>query len=231
MPVTWRRLEPEKVTNMFSLQRISEFLPGPLKGLAVRFDSVPINSIDRLSDFVHTRSSYISQTALYGYLKTRMGTRYRQLFEDPVFSQTIRAAAVNVFLAGLGDLTVYAVARIREARNLSDSDAARLAMLCFERAAQIGLEDTPADMIPATALSDFSARLDGTDWDAMTVGSAAFKSSETALIHHAPVIDEFKELDKEILGNSIRLRWRDAREQLEKRLDAVALHRAWRERV
>ncbi|NMM46690.1 hypothetical protein HH303_19525 [Rhodospirillaceae bacterium KN72] len=215
---------------MFSLQRISELLPGPLKGLTVRFDSAPINSIDRLSDFVHTRSSYISQTALYGYLKTRMGTRYRQLFEDPVFSQTIRAAAVKIFLAGLGDLTVYAVARVRKGHNLSDEDAARLAMLCFERAAQSGLEDTPADMIPATALSAFGERLEGTDWTAMASGSSAFTSSEAALIAHAPVADEFKELDREIMGNSIRLRWRDAREQLDKRLDADALYRAWLDR-
>ena len=159
-----------------------------------------------------------------------MGTRFRQLFEDPVFSQTIRAAAVRIFLAGLGDLTIYAVARVRDARNLSDRDAARLAMLCFERAAQSGLEDTPADMVPATALSDFAERLGGTDWPAMMVGSAAFGASEAALIAHAPVADEFKELDREIMGNSIRLRWRDAREQLDKRLDADALHRAWQDR-
>ena len=39
----------------------------------------------------------------------------------------------------------------------------------------------------------------------------------------APVIDEYKALDREIVTNSIRFRWRDARDQLRRRLDAPAL--------
>ena len=75
------------------LKKFAEMLPNPLKALAIRFDKSPIDSVDGLAEFARTRSSYVAQTSLYGYLKARMGTRFPVYFEDEVFSVSIRAAS------------------------------------------------------------------------------------------------------------------------------------------
>ena len=51
----------------------------------IRFDKSPIQTVEALTDFVETRAAYVAQTSLYGYLKTRMGTRYPHMFRDEVF--------------------------------------------------------------------------------------------------------------------------------------------------
>ena len=87
------------------LKSLISKLPNPLRSLAVRFDSSPIANSDQLTDFLQTRSAYVAQTSLYGYLKTRMGTSFRQYFEDDAFSQSIRVAAIKVYESCLADLT------------------------------------------------------------------------------------------------------------------------------
>ena len=42
-----------------------------------------IDEIESLRSFVSSRSSYIAQVSLYGYLKARAGTRYVSLIKDP----------------------------------------------------------------------------------------------------------------------------------------------------
>lgn len=41
------------------------------------------------------------------------------------------------------------------------------------------------------------------------------------------VINEFKELDREIVTNSIRFRWRDVRETCRRRVDGDEIARDW----
>ena len=216
------------INGLPKLTQFTDFFSSAMKAVAIRFKSAPIASSEDLVDFVHTRSSYISQTALYGYLKARMGTRYRMLFEDPVFSQAMRASAVKIFLSCLSDLTIYTVARANRSGALSVAEADSLARFCFDSAAERALIDTPNEMIPADARSVFDARLARTNWAAHAVGLAAFKPSEIDLVLHAPVIDEFKELDREIVENSIRLRWADVREQFLKRQKPDSICAEWK---
>ena len=66
----------------FSLSRILASVS--LKFAAIvsnRLDKSRIDNLASLIDFIHTRAAYVAQTSLYGYLKTRMGTRYRVIFE------------------------------------------------------------------------------------------------------------------------------------------------------
>ena len=210
------------------LQRVAALLPGPLKALAERFDRSPIDSVETLTHFVQTRSAYVAQTALYGYLKTRMGTRYRDLFQDEVFAGAIRLAAIRVFVSSLGDLTVFTVAVAREHGDLDADEAAALARLCFDDAMRRVLEGEDPDEVSAEMAADFRGRVDGIRWYDAAVGENAFAGSAADLVRFAPVIDEFKQLDSGIVSNSIRFRWRDVRSQFRKRVDGPAVCRAWR---
>ena len=210
------------------LDRVADLLPGPLKALAERFDRRPIDSVETLTHFVQTRSAYVAQTALYGYLKTRMGTRYRDLFQDDVFAGAIRLAAMRIFVSSLGDLTVFAVAVARERGQLGADEAAALAQRCFDEAMRRVLDGEDPGAVPTDMAADFRVRLERTPWPDAAVGENAFAGSAADLVRFAPVIDEFKELDSEIVTNSIRFRWRDVRTQFRRRVDGPALCRAWR---
>ena len=61
-----------------------------------------------LLEFVRTRAAHVSQTSLYGYLRTRAGTRYPELFADEKFLESINIAKWHVWLACMSDLWVYA---------------------------------------------------------------------------------------------------------------------------
>ena len=59
----------------------------PVKTITKKFAS--INSIKQLIDYIQSRSAHVTQTTLYGYIKTRIGTRYPAMVEDENFSPSI----------------------------------------------------------------------------------------------------------------------------------------------
>ncbi|MHA1523483.1 MAG: hypothetical protein ACTSY1_03640 [Alphaproteobacteria bacterium] len=212
------------------IRSLAARLPKYLKAFAIRIDRGPIDSIDSLNEFLTTRSAYIAQTSLYGYLKTRMGTRFRVMFEDDVFSASIRAATAKIFASCLADLTVYAVAKANHGERLGQDEARALALHCFKSALERGLADVNAPMDHPKSLADFDRRISLTNWERAAQGENSFAGSGTDLLLHAPVIDEFKELDREIVTNSIRFRWNDVRVQLKKRLNGAPVCDDWQTR-
>ena len=214
-------------TLEFLRAKFTEYLPERFKTLAIRFDKSPIATVAGLAQFNQTRASYIAQTSLYGYLKTRMGTRFVSMFEDDVFVATIRASRTQVFMSCLSDLTIHSIGLAVNAQHFSQQDAAFFARYCFE----LALSDALSEDIEARGLEEaidhFANRADGAAWATVATGETAFAGSCDDLIRFAPVIDEFKELDHEIVRNSIRFRWRDVREQLRKRIDGPAICIDW----
>lgn len=213
------------------IRQVWSALSGPVSALKVRFDKSPIDSPDSLSEFVRTRAAYISQTSLYGYLKARMGTQYRVYFEDETFSAVIRAAALKLFVSCTGDLSVFAVATAGRDGRLQASEMTALARHCFATALERTLSDEDRRLLPPELVAAFERRTESTYWSNAAVGENAFSGSGADLVRYAPVIDEFKALDEEIIRNSIRFRWRDVREQFRRRVSPEALCRRWRARA
>jgi len=195
---------------------------------AERFDRSPIADVDRLTRFLRTRSAYVAQTSLYGYLKTRMGMSFERYFQDESYAASIREAAVRLFASCLADLTVFTVATAASERRLSGAEAAALAIHCYREALAEGIGASESEGASAAATDRFAARVAKTSWTDAARGEAAFAGSAGDLIRFAPVVDEFKALDREIVTNSIRFRWRDIREQCRRRLDAAAVADGWR---
>jgi hypothetical protein len=193
-----------------------------------RFNRGPITSVDGLTRFVQTRASYVAQTSLYGYLKTRMGTSFAQYFQDEFFSRSIRISATKVFVSCLGDMAIFATATAKVRSTLGNEEAAALAFSCFDASIAHYLSAKDLLQIPAQSLPEFRRRAELTAWAMAAEGENAFLGSAGDLIRFAPVIDEFKELDGSIVRNSIRFRWRDARAEFRKRLDASAVAADWR---
>lgn len=210
---------------VWSLKQAYAFLPEFLARLTVRRDSGPIDGLDSLCAFVSTRAAFVAQKTLYGYLKTRMGTRYPSLFEDDVFVASINVAKMQVFAACLSDLAVYAVSRALREQSLEDSLRRDLALYCFER----GLADNEEqargvqDFSIEAAAAEFRRRLAFQDWHGGSTGADLFTASPAALYKWAPIAPELKREDKEIVENSIRYTWREVRAQFDKRIQGASV--------
>ena len=192
-----------------------------------RFDSEPIIDPAALTEFVATRSAFIAQTSLYGYLKNRMGTRYTQLFQDDVYVASINRAKWQVYAACLSDLTVFSVGYCGADGRLSDQQCADFAQSLFTEVVARDFTDDDAREALDDATTAFHTRLGFVDWSKAGKGETAFTQSPGELVKAAPVTEEFKEDDREIVMNSIRFRWKNVREQLRKRGDANAVASNW----
>ncbi len=195
--------------------------------LVPRRDRGPIDGVTVLCDFVSTRSAFIAQKTLYGYLKTRMGTRYPTVFEDKVFSNSIKLATQHVFAACLSDLTIFAVANATHGHSMADEERAKLAQRCYEAALAANAETAPLQFAPRDCIEAFSSRLRDTDWGFGALRRENFTRSPAALVRWAPIAPELKSHDEQIVFNSIRFAWREVRVDFSDRLDADAVMTDW----
>jgi hypothetical protein len=184
---------------------------------------VPVRDAAGLAEFVRTRSSYIAQTSLYGYLRTRAGTRFPELFDDDRFVASMNIAKWHVWLACVSDLALYAGGLVRTRSGAPPAAAAALMQGVIEEV----LRETG---VPAEAGPEFAAhagrvraRLALCDWGALGDDDAAFVESPTALVHWAPVSEDFRQLDGAIVRNSVRYKWAEVRRELRELLDAGAV--------
>ena len=100
--------------------------------VGARPDTAPVDSVTALEKFVATRSAYVAQKTLYGYVKTRMGIRYAAMFEDKNMIASLNIAKMHVFAACLADLSIYAVATAVHGRSVPNDfeQGAGAALLC-----------------------------------------------------------------------------------------------------
>ncbi|MHA1527758.1 MAG: hypothetical protein ACTSVG_01960, partial [Alphaproteobacteria bacterium] len=103
-----------------------------------------------------------------------------------------------------------------------------LARKCFATAVQQTFDGAEAGEARAEIVERFEARIEQTHWPDAAISENAFTSSPSVLLESAPIADELKERDAEIVTNSIRFRWRDVREQLRKRIDSDAICAEWK---
>jgi hypothetical protein len=205
------------------IAHVARFLAQAGSALAGRLNPRAIGSVEALGLFVGQRASLVAQTTLYGYLKTRMGTKFPLYFSDDGFAGEIRRAAVRQFVVCAADLSIHAAALVAADGGLDRREAAGLARRCYAAALAQGLADVGPATVAAGAAEAFADRAERTAWASAAQGEAAFSASIDSLIRNAPVVEEFKRADAAIVRNSIRFRWREVRRELQRRLDAEAV--------
>jgi len=178
---------------------------------------------DGLRHFLQSRASMVAQSSLYGYLRTRAGTRFPELFSHEEFSKSIDVAKWNLWLACLADLAAYAGGLLAHRVPGNEAEIRHLIVGTVE--AVLGAEGIPQGAggdFPALA-ERLRARLAACDFRAIRDDESAFIESPAALVHWAPVLEDLKRLDEEIVRNSVRFRWQEVRRDLRANLDAPAL--------
>ena len=172
----------------------------PLRKITNKFKS--INSTEDLQNFVQERSAHVTQTTLYGYLKTRIGTRFAIMVEDEKFSNSINIAKWNIYVAAISDLTLYVFSYLTDKKNLKQNDAEEIFINIINNELKNGLDEK----IYENAKKEFISKVKSVNWRRFH-SEDPFKDSGLALYNWSPIADELKVLDKEIVLNSIKLKW------------------------
>jgi len=176
-----------------------------------------------LKIFLETRSSFVAQTSLYGYMRTRAGQLYPQMFDEPEFGRLLNIAKWYVWLACLSDLAVYAGGLLAQRTRVSPEEIGALMQeLVSSILEDTGIPDEAGDEF-ATQAQRVRVRVAGCDWGAISDDEAPFSESPSTLVHRAPIVDTLKELDEEIVRNSVRFRWQEIRRDLRRNLNAEAV--------
>ncbi len=179
----------------------------------------PITDAAGLEHFLDTRASFIAQTSLYGYLRTRAGMRYPELFDDDPFVEGINIAKWHIWLDCLGDLAIFAGGLlVREASAQPQQVGALMQELVDQILARTAHPTDAGDQFPEHA-EQLRARIADCDWMAFEDGEWAFSASPASVVKWSPVMDQLKAYDEEIVKNSVRFRWQEVRRDLRQCLD------------
>ena len=162
-----------------------------------------ISNLDELEDFIQSKSAWVTQVTLYGYLKTRMGTRYVLHFENDEFMKSVNLAKWNIYTISLQDLTFFSFSYLKTNLNYQGVENAKEVfskILDSESANKM-----PLDIIEE-AKNNFDERLQKINWDTY-YNDLPFNPSALSLYKWAPIADELKTLDRKIVLNSVILKW------------------------
>lgn len=183
-----------------------------------------LDSPDALRIFIHRNASHVAQSALYGYMKTRAGTRFPELFQTPELLASINLAKWQIYLACLSDLTLYSGLLLR-AHIGSNASAQQirpiLRWMVTQTLSEVGTPQEAGEKFQANAARVLK-RIASADLTPKQTQDpdTIFTASPQALVEWAPVADHLKELDTEIIRNSVRFRWHEVRRRLQKQLCA-----------
>ena len=174
-----------------------------------------IKNIDDIEDFIQKKSAWISQVTLYGYLKTRMGTKYVLHFDDEIFLSSINKAKWNIYVIALQDLIFYTFSYLNVFYNFQEL---RNAKNIYEKILNNELKNNMPENIIDNGKEIFNKRLQKIEWKNY-YKSWPFNESALALYEWAPVAKELKILDRKIILNSMILKWENIQKEFIKLID------------
>lgn len=207
----------------FEFSKVGEYWRLFASGFNFRRHTGPLHDLESIEEFVVTRSAFIAQKTLYGYVKTRMGTKYPEMFSDDNIIGSLNIAKMHVFDACLSDFTIWAVATALSRAGIDDSRGRDIALGIFRRGHEQNPDPSVAQFSSADAVRAFEARLAGVDWSGTALTRDQFTASPAAVVKWAPIADQLKKYDVEYVENSVKFAWNNIRRQFEGRLDADAL--------
>ena len=174
-----------------------------------------LTDLNELENFIQTKSAWVTQVTLYGYLKTRMGTRYVLHFENDKFMSSVNLAKWNIYAVALQDLTLFSFSYLKKTFNYQDTNQAK------EIFGKI-LDDEISNKMPIDIIEEakksFDDRLQSINWDSY-YNDIPFNQSALSLYKWAPISDELKTLDRKIVLNSVILKWDVVKKEFKERVN------------
>ena len=174
-----------------------------------------IKNFDELEEFIQSKSAWVSQVTLYGYLKTRIGTRYVLHFDNEEFMKSVNLAKWNIYAVSLQDLTFFTFSYLRAHFNFEEMNKAKEIFLKI-------LDDETSNNMPPDIIEEakksFNERLEKINWESY-YSDIPFNQSALSLYKWAPIADELKSLDRKIVLNSSILKWDVIKKEFRERVE------------
>ena len=178
-----------------------------------------IDEIESLRSFVSSRSSYVAQVSLYGYLKARAGTRYVSLIKEPLFASSMKTARDRIFFACLMDLTLHVLKTIHARKKQNFQNLDPFTRQFFIQTLVKVPEEVFESLEREEVILEFEKHLSRHNWSGTDDSHEAFSGSRSTMLEWAPVVEEFKIQDEEIVSNSIHFKWLRVCQEFEKLTD------------
>ena len=174
-----------------------------------------IKNLDELEQFIQTKSAWVAQVTLYGYLKTRMGTRYVLHFENDKFMSSVDQAKWNIYSIALQDLTFFIFSYLKVNFNYQQVDKS---VEIFNKILDNETSNKMPIEIIEKAKKDFNERLSNIKWD-IHFNDLPFNYSALSLYEWAPIAEDLKKLDRKIVLNSVILKWDVVKKEFKERIE------------
>ena len=171
-----------------------------------------IKTVDQVKTFIQEQSAQVTQMTLYGYLKTRMGAKHVIMFEDKDFLRSINIAKWQIYGISLIDCTFFCFSFLYKEKNFLKTDQANQIFFEILNTEKAGGMDIEAYN---NSTKEFNLRFSEVNWETYYKNNPFVKSSQ-ALYNWAPVADELKKLDKQIVLNSMILKWNNIQKDFKK---------------
>ena len=173
-----------------------------------------IKDLNALENFIQTKSAWVTQVTLYGYLKTRMGTRYVLHFENDEFMASVNLAKWNIYAMALQDLTFFIFSYLKTNFNFNETEKAKEIFLNI-------LDDEISNKMPNVIIEEakknFENRYKDINWDTYH-DDLPFNPSALSLYKWAPIAEDLKTLDRKIVLNSVILKWDIVKKEFKERI-------------
>ena len=174
-----------------------------------------IKNLDDLETFVQTKSAWVTQVTLYGYLKTRMGTRYVLHFENDEFMSSVNLAKWNIYAVALQDLIFFTFSYLKANYNYNETNNAQEIFMKI-------LDDETSNKMPLNiiekAKKNFNERYQNINWEKY-YNDLPFNPSARSLYEWAPIAEDLKTLDRKIVLNSVILKWDIVKKEFKERVN------------
>ena len=171
-----------------------------------------IKTVDQVKTFIQEQSAQVTQMTLYGYLKTRMGAKHVIMFEDKDFLRSINIAKWQIYGISLIDCTFFCFSFLYKEKNFLKTDQANQIFFEILNTEKAGGMDIEAYN---NSTKEFNLRFPEVNWEIYYINNP-FEKSSRALYDWAPVADELKKLDKQIVLNSMILKWNNIQKDFKK---------------
>ena len=196
---------------------------GRYMGFGNQKSNALISNPESLAQFINSRASHVTQTSLYGYLKTRAGTRFPDLFENPDILTSINIAKWHIWLACVSDLSIFTGLLIHQSGRVKPAEIDLMMSSMLDRVLQETEISHEAGSDFETACEKVQQRISSCDWTLDREDDAIFSQSPEALYYWSPIADELKTRDEEIVRNSVRFRWIEVRRSARSLIDINSL--------
>jgi len=175
----------------------------------------PLSKQSELIEFMHRNASFVSQVSLLTYIKARAGTQYPKLFENPEYLKSIEIARSHLYASCVADLAFYVI----NEHCLNDIKKKAIHAILSNLVDEVfSFAKRDETIIKQSGEMKKQCEKKLKTLRSEAIDHKLFKMSSDTFFRWAPMAEEFKKDDEEIMRNSIHFRWIEVRRELRERI-------------